>query len=270
MTEDVHLRVMKLDEAVRSIVDHVSSLPGPVPRSVISADDRLCPGVELSVHIGHHLFPSAMDHIWYLTNSIIETKRFPVFGSYTLARSTIEIASTMLWVLTPQERKDRLTRHLRLEWANLFNARQMLETQNDVGAHLGYPVNSDDPHDFVAGRLASLVAAAGRIDLSDKDMKRTPKVTSIISEAASGIGESPQVLLDWRIASGAAHGKSWSGLVTRKPAGGWGNEARLPADGNRSAGISTMVDIAERALVVLQKGLGRLEKLRATAEPQPA
>lgn len=267
MAGDVHLRVIELDEAVKATVERVNSLPDPVPHSLIAADDRFCAGVELSVHVGHHLVPSAIDHIWYLTDSIVGTRRFPVFGSYTLARSTIETASTMLWVLAPQDRSVRLTRHFRLEAANLNAARKMIKTQNDVGMHLGYTVSPDAPDDFIAGRLANLAAAAEGINLSLTEMNQAPTITSIIKDAASESGESPQVFLDWQIASGAAHGKSWSGLLTRMPKGGWGAEARVPADGDRTAGISTMIDTAERALAVLQRGLNRLEELRATAEP---
>lgn len=261
------VRVITLNEAVRATVERVNTLPDPVPGSLIEADDRVCPGVELSSHIGHHLVPSAIDHIWYLTNSITETRHFPVFGAYTLARSTIETASTMLWVMAPQDRRTRLMRHLRLEVANVNAARKMMLSQNEVGMFMGYPVAPDAPDEFVAGRRAAVVAAAERAELSRTEMDRPPTITSIIKEAAQESGESPQVLLDWQIASGAAHGKSWSGLLTLMPKDGWGAEARRKADTDRSGGISKMIDIAERALAMLDQGLDRLEELRATKEP---
>ncbi|MDQ0078530.1 hypothetical protein J2S97_003729 [Arthrobacter oryzae] len=68
--DDVLVRVITLNEAVRATVASVNTLPVPVPASVFEADDSFCLGVELSAHIGHHLVPSAIDHIWYLTNSI--------------------------------------------------------------------------------------------------------------------------------------------------------------------------------------------------------
>jgi hypothetical protein len=264
---NVLVRVITLNDAVRATVDRVNGLPAPVPGSLIEADDRFCPGVELSAHIGHHLVPSAIDHIWYLSNSITETRLFPVFGAYTLARSAIETASTMLWVLAPHNRCTRLKRHLRLEASNVRAARKMIQSQNEVGMFLGYTVAPDAPDKFVAGRRAAIVAAAERADLSRAEMDRPPTVTSIIKEVAEEASESSQIFLDWQIASGAAHGKSWSGLLTLMPKDGWGAEARMKADTDRSAGISKMIDIAERALVILDRGLDRLEELRATKEP---
>jgi hypothetical protein len=261
------VRVITLNEGVMATVKRVSTLPDPVPGSLIEADDRVCPGVELSAHIGHHLVPSAIDHIWYLTNSISETRNFPVFGAYTLARSTIETASTMMWVMAPHDRRTRLMRHLRLEVANVNAARKMMQSQNDVGTFMGYSVPRDAPDNFVAGRRAAVMAAAERAGLSRAEIELPPTITSIIKEAAQESGESPQVFLDWQIASGAAHGKSWSGLLTLMPKEGWASEARRNADTDRSGGISRMVDIAERSLAILGLGLDRLEELRATKEP---
>jgi hypothetical protein len=264
---DVLVRLIKLNEAVKATVERVNTFPAPVSGSLLEADDEFCPGAELSIHVERHLVPSAIDHIWYLTNSIVETKIFPVFGCFTLARSTIETASAMLWVLAPHERHVRLRRHLRLETANVNAARNMMKTQNEVGECLGHPVSPDAPDDFVAGRLASIVAAAERIEISRTEMNRAPSITSIIKEAAHEAGESPQVFLDWQIASGAAHGKPWSGLLTLMPKGGWGAEARMQPNADRSVGISTMIGTAERALGILERGLDRLEELRATREP---
>ncbi|GAA1263187.1 hypothetical protein [Arthrobacter pascens] len=264
--DNVLVRVITLNEAVMATVKRISTLPDPVPDSLIAADDRVCPGVELSSHIGHHLVPSAIDHIWYLTSSISGTRNFPVFGAFTLARSTIETASTMLWVMAPYDRRTRLMRHLRLEVANVNAARKMMQSQNEVGTFMGYSVAPDAPDEFVAGRRAAVMAAAERLELSSAEIERPPTITSIIKEAAQESGESPQVFLDWQIASGAAHGKSWSGLLTLRPKEGWGSEARRKADTDRSGGISMMVDIAERSLVTLGRGLDRLEELRATTE----
>ncbi|MFF5794510.1 hypothetical protein ACFY5D_20905 [Paeniglutamicibacter sp. NPDC012692] len=266
-TGDALARVNNLNEAVKKTVNRINTFPASVSGSVLNADDRLCPRAELSTHVGHHLVPSAIDHIWYLTNSIVETRLFPVFGSYTLARSTIETASTILWVLAPLDRDTRLKRHLRLEMANANDARKMMRTQNEVGKFLGRAVSPDAPDDFVAGRIASLEAAAAGIELSLREMNQAPRMTSIIKDAAHESGESPQVFLDWQIASGAAHGKPWSGLLTRMPRDGWGAEARADANTDRSAGIAKMVSTAERGLRILEQGLDRLEELRSTKEP---
>ncbi len=241
----------------------IGTIPPPHPASVLMTDDEFCPDLTLSSHIGHHLVPSAVDHLWYLTTSITRAKQWPVFGGYTLARSTIETASTILWVLNPQDRQLRLMRHLRLEAANVNAARKMMKTQNEVGTFLGFTVKEDAPDQFVAGRRSAIEDAADRIDLPRKALDAAPTMTSIIKEAASESGESPQALLDWQIASGAAHGKPWSGLLTLMPRDGWGAEAQRTADTDRSAGISKMIDTADRALAILTRGLNRFEALRA-------
>jgi hypothetical protein len=266
--EENAVRLIALNEAVEETVRRVYNSPIPVPGSVLKADDRLCPGVELSIHLQSHLLPAAIDHIWYLTNSIVATKRFPVFGSFTLVRSTIETASTLVWVTAPADRYVRLTRHIRLEAANISAARKMLQTQNEVGEYLGYSVNPDAPHEFVAGRLSALEAAADRVGIARNVLNgRPPSTSSIIQGAARESGESLQVFLDWQIASGAAHGKPWSGLLTLMPKGGWGPNPRVEPDGDRSAGILTMIETAERALFMLNQGLDQLERLRMTTEP---
>ena len=248
------------------MVARIGTFPPPDPDSVLTADDKFSPGLTLSSHVGHHLVPSAVDHLWYLTTSITRAKQWPVFGGFTLARSTIETASTILWVLTPQDRQIRLTRHLRLEAANVNAARKMMKTQNEVGTFLGFTVQEDAPDQFVAGRRSAIEAAAGRIDLPRKTLDEAPTMTSIIKEAASEAGESPQALLDWQITSGAAHGKPWSGLLTLMPRDGWGAEARRTVDTDRSAGISKMIDTADRALAIFIRGLDRLEALGAAQE----
>ncbi|MEW1809680.1 hypothetical protein AB0284_03140 [Pseudarthrobacter phenanthrenivorans] len=261
------LRLIALNEAVERTVERINSSPEPVPDSIMKADDQICPGVELSTHLQVHIVPAAIDHIWYLTNSIKSTKRFPVFGSYTLVRSTIETASTLAWVAAPKERTERLTRHLRLEAANISAARNMLSTQNEVGAYLGYRVDPRAPAEFVAERLVALKEAADRVGIRrDLLNGRPPSVSTIVKGAASESDQSPQLFLDWQIASGAAHGKPWSGLLTLMPQGGWGTNPRVEPNGDRSAGILTMIETAERALAMLSHGLDHLERLRATQD----
>lgn len=191
------LRLIALNEAVERTVERINNSPQSVSGSMMKADDQMCPGVELSTPFQIHIVPAAIDHIWYLTNSIVATKRFPVFGSYTLVRSTIETASTLAWVAAPMDRTERLTRHLRLEAANISAARNMLRTQNEVGAYLGYPVDTQAPNEFVAERLVALEAAADRVGIRRELLNgRPPSVSAIVQGAASESDQSPQLFLE--------------------------------------------------------------------------
>lgn len=267
VADNIDARMIKLNDSIKETIQRVSVLPAILPDSSLAVDDGMCQGVELSTHVGYHLIPSAVDHIRYLTNSILETRLFPAFGSYTLVRSTIETASTMLWLLAPQSRRIRLRRHLRMEMANVYAAKKMMQTQNDLGEFLGRTVSPSAPDDFVAGRVVAIAAAADRIGIPIGEIRHAPTITSIIKETAQESGGSPQAFLDWQIASGAAHGKSWSGLITLMPKGGWGPAPRVEADADRSAGISTMIGAAERSLVLIERSLGRFEELRSSMDP---
>jgi len=117
---------------------------------------------------------------------------------YTLARAGLESAAQAVWVLEPDDRTERVHRHLRLLFHDL---RQMA---------LAFEAQKDERAPGVRKRMAAIEARVPDSRSFDSIKKGDPTYLSVIRECAPALGMQPNDLESiWRGASAAAHGKDW-------------------------------------------------------------
>lgn len=117
----------------------------------------------------------------------------PIRPYFSLARGAIESAAQILWVLAPTDSVDRVERHLRLVQGDLLEEAKAFRRVGQIDA-----VSIADE------RVAAIATATGA------PPSAAPGYVDMVRAAASFVSLDPdQVELTWRVASAAAHGKSW-------------------------------------------------------------
>jgi hypothetical protein len=219
-------------------------------RSVLWLDDRFTRPYQTS-HAVNYLILTAVDHLHCLKTVMQDAEAQHIFAPFTLIRSAIETASTALWLLSPQDRKTRVTRSLRLEANNIT---MLGKAHGTMGADIA---------ETTAMRLALLSGAIVKSGV-DKDvvMGSYPAVQTIITTATKEAGLSRWIFGAWQLSSGSAHGKTWAGAHT---ATFTANEASSTEDVYNGVLTSDEISISKvlfAALAVVNRAL-RLQAQRA-------
>lgn len=111
--DELHAQVAALVGAVRS------GAPWPVePGSVMAADSRATVP-HTSTDAVRVALTAALQHLFALTSAHVEAEPLPPHVPASLARRSVEEASTALWLLAPGSRPERIARTLRWHaWLN--------------------------------------------------------------------------------------------------------------------------------------------------------
>jgi hypothetical protein len=187
-------------EAVDSLyAEGAISLPRVQRRSSLNGDDRRTEPYPLSHAVTRNLLV-AIDHLHSLRAALLIANSLHTYAPFTLIRSSLEGSINALWLLKPEQRRERLTRHI-------LACRADDRDQNTMAGCLDEPP-ATSREDWIERLIAEC----------DLDRHRVrggiPSFGSIVKTVdketwcdGDNIGE-----LGWRMCSGMAHGKEWATL----------------------------------------------------------
>jgi hypothetical protein len=223
------------------------------PGSRLDADDRLTAPYQISHSIAISI-GCARDHLHALRTLVVDGNALHMAAPFTLTRAALENAAQALWLLTPAEQAQRVTRRLQM---CVRDARE----RHEAGLLLGEPRGDADLQERLA-RFAELAQAAG-LD-PGVIRKRAPGWGRMVRDAAEPAGlAGERIEALWRLGSGFAHGQSWSMLTSSSLdllAGTEGADAVL--EYRVTADVPTVWTLASAATLVLNQALTLRERHR--------
>ncbi|PYH02207.1 hypothetical protein CVV67_01875 [Arthrobacter stackebrandtii] len=92
-------------------VDGAIKLRGVEERSSLGGDDKKTVPFPLSHAVSRHLLVS-IDHFHSLRASLQLANALNTYAPFTLLRGSLEGATNALWLLKPEQRNERITRHV--------------------------------------------------------------------------------------------------------------------------------------------------------------
>lgn len=168
------------------------------PGSSLAGDDKKTDPYQLS-HAVRSAIGSSVDHMHAVANLVREARVMHPMAPFTLIRGAIETASAAVWMLSPTERRERVTRRFR--WARL-------------DAIDGYTVSDQlamrrqrSKEDQLEHLLKLAIAAGALRDHAQRRVTSTAMVTCADDVPGS------HALAAWRVCSGLAHGRLWASLA---------------------------------------------------------
>ncbi|WP_442212837.1 hypothetical protein [Specibacter sp. RAF43] len=176
----------------------------PAAGSAMAADDAAYGWEKCSAWV-HSYLCAATENMLMWANAVVPpriSEGVVVHNSprpyFTLARAGLEAAAQAVWVLKEDSSSERVYRHLRLVYHDLRqNALALEAAQDDRSAH-------------ARKRMADLLDRTSGVYDPATIRKDEPKYSSMVAESAPFASLDPdQLLVLWRGASAAAHGKNW-------------------------------------------------------------
>jgi hypothetical protein len=199
-----HLRLARVFEAIDFWLQRQSPDFGePVVASSLGDIDRRTAPYQVS-HAVKALLASAVDHLHTLRNLTVEAEVLHR-SAPTLIRPAIENASVAIWILSGEDRKERIIRRLRLQWANYNDAKTMQELLSGADASEWLDVRRD--------KLRAKAVDAG-LDSDERNLvlNRIPGYSTIVRKAGNEVPQlsTDTALICWRACSGISHADTWA------------------------------------------------------------
>ncbi len=97
----------------------------PEPRSALVADDDAAHPYRVS-HSAYRSIAQAVDHLRACRALLVQAEVMPTWSCLTLIRASVENAATAVWLLSPSNRNERITRALQLAWDDVVSWRDVV------------------------------------------------------------------------------------------------------------------------------------------------
>jgi hypothetical protein len=221
----------------------IQSVPSPESGSSLKKDDNQCHPLSMSSHC-HTLLLVAVDHLGALREVMKSTQKMPVYSSHTLIRTALECSSTVINLLSTEDRKERLSARLASYQESHDNlSKTMVELSAFLGDDVGFADYKSEVDEYNANNQTRIKKII--------DREKLPSLKKIYGGRDNVFHAAKKVFSNetgsyhafvWRSASGIAHGKEWATLrlMTRK----------LIAGSKRSSGVVSYSLGADSAFVV--------------------
>lgn len=167
--------------------------------SALALDDAASTPWLLSTPIGLALSAAADSLV--AADCLLNQRIQHVSAPALLGRVAIETAATGLWILSPDERAERVRRVLGW-WRE--NQKQKRNAHSTVSVPNVETALTDD--------YASILLVADRSGLTEQDVERAQKAN--VTDILKSIGKAH--LVQWQIGSGLAHGRPWAYLFANE------------------------------------------------------
>lgn len=141
-------------------IDPGANRQSAVPGSPLRADDDRTHPYELS-HGAWHSLSHAVDHLHCLRSLVRDARVIHMYAPYSLIRAALENACAAVWMLSPSNRSERVTRRLRLAAVDIRNGEQAKELMGTVG-----PRSLEDRLGELKGKESASRARTAKIVLS--------------------------------------------------------------------------------------------------------
>lgn len=193
---DLHMAFEAIDSLY---VDRVVGLQQVQMRSSLGGDDKRTNPYPLSQSVTRNLLV-AIDHLHSLRAAMLLADSLHTYAPFTLIRASLEGSINALWLLKPEQRRERITRHILACRADDRDQGTMADCVDEPP-----PTPRDDWID-------------GLIDEFGLDRHRVrggiPSFGSITKTVDKETWSDGDTLgeLGWRMCSGMAHGREWATL----------------------------------------------------------
>jgi hypothetical protein len=259
--EEAYARLSRLFEVVAAWGDQNESPVEVQDGSRMAADDVLAD----PYHLSHAIAVSigvARDHLQALRALVVDAGVLHMATPFTLGRAALESAAQALWLLEPDDQRERVMRRFQMA---VRDAKERHAATDLLG--IARPETLQRRLD----RLADLGEAAGvtRHDV----LRRAPGWAKMVHAAGPTAGVTGEQLESlWNIASGYAHGQSWSLLSVGSLDPLTDPEASDVTSYLITADVPQVWTLTSTAVLLLQRALALREKHRlrwrtSTARP---
>lgn len=166
--------------------------------SSLAGDDKASAPYQVS-HLLALCLTAGVDHLHAAKVLVIDQRILHVAAPSSLARGALENFAAAYWILSPRNRRERITRALRWHAQNFKDS-------DSATKPLGPPAYSS-----LEGKMQKLYAVGAPLSIDEKAIKRGYTSTEAILsvESADPAGGS-RVLFPWQLCSGFAHGRPWA------------------------------------------------------------
>jgi hypothetical protein len=171
------------------------------PGSQLAGDDSISTSYTVGYAARQSLL-GAIDHLHALCALRLDAHVVHLSALSTLARGSLECAAVALWVLSPLDQRERVSRALRWHLKDIQDG-------DTAAVDLGVPVPTPRQE-----RVAKVERVATTQGLDWNEIKKGYRSTDAVRVADSRCAL--EILFAWRLCSGFAHGRSWpmlGGLV---------------------------------------------------------
>jgi hypothetical protein len=247
--------------------DLTGSQPSPKavaqPGSDLKGDDDAVSPYQVS-HAVWMAMLAATDHLTCLEATFFQAgplsaqMHLHIYAQLTLVRAGFENASHAVWLLEPDNRRERILRRLRQEYSEL---RDLDRVRRAAG---------EQPGLSLGGRLADLAVLGQPFGIETKEIRNKPENSAIVEAAGSRIGLGPiKALVIWKACSAIAHGEVRGTLayLSKQIVGGtWPDVALSKVTGNLTllhAGIDAAVETLAVAHILYARRSGHRKEVRA-------
>lgn len=200
--------------------------PPAIQTGSASDDDRvLAPGWEAST-AAWDAWLGAVDHLEALGDLLEKVRVVHTFAPWSLLRNAMENSSLSIWLLQPDSAEERLTRRLRVAWADWGD---VVEVQKRLA-----PENTGDAASAFRDGIKTL---AREHDLDLSVVCGRWSWATVIREAATAadIATPTSAEYMWRLCSGFAHAREWARLA-------WLNVETTKPDADGQVGVDLSVE----------------------------
>jgi len=187
------------------------------PESELAADDNKTKPFQTS-HIVGHCLTFGLDCLRTTRLALVDPEvenglRLPLAGHYPALRAAMETGATAIWIMAPDDYRERLRRTLRARWEDVVqdNQAMLALTGPDVGDEKADVARKNKMRkqnsDNVRAKKKRLRAVAASAKVSEEEMQvGLPGFGPIVLEAAdaTGIASNFQYGM-WRLVSGLTH-----------------------------------------------------------------
>lgn len=178
------------------------------PGSALADDDQASAPYQVS-HAVRTSITAATDHLHALCVLALRSQILHVSAPATVARGVLECASAAVWIMSPPNRTERITRSLKWNMQDIRDG-DKAATKAQIPVRTVLTVRQDKVRSFAIQR-----------SIAYKTVKDGYSSTDAVTAAESYLRPPLGVLLPWQIASGFAHGRRWAMIAysdqVRKP-----------------------------------------------------
>lgn len=192
------------------------------------------------------LIHATVDNLHAVGALLLDARVLHTYAPYALCRAGIEASAVAWWLLTPQDRTERVLRSLRLLWT---------DAQDQARA-----VDGPSTEPLTEARKADIKRAAAASSIPDGSAFAPVHTTNVLRLMRDAdLGFDP--LITWRLCSGMTHARRWPLLVATDiekvgPAATGGHEYRV-------TGSEKMLYYAfHTAMLTWQEAMRRFHHLR--------
>lgn len=167
------------------------------PRSSLAGDDRASNPYRVS-HVLHLCLSAGIDHLHAIKSLILDAGLLHIAAPSSLARGALENFAAASWVLTGQNRDERVERALRWHAKNITDSHRAMGNKAIPGFRT------------LPERWAALDEVADRRDLGRRYRKGYTSTEAVTAAEEAFSQLSLGVLFPWQLCSGFAHGRPWA------------------------------------------------------------